>query len=184
MTTNIYLVRHAASDYTPDELNRPLSQEGKMDAEKVTALMIKENITRVYSSPYKRAIQTVDGIAMHFALPMHIEEDFKERRLAEGPVENFHEAIFKCWQEFNYSLPGGECGCAAQERGVQALQTILRSCSGENIAIGTHGNIMVLIMNYFDKIYDYGFWKKLNMPDIYKLIFEEEELINVQHIWK
>jgi 2,3-bisphosphoglycerate-dependent phosphoglycerate mutase len=42
---------------------------------------------------------------------------------------------------------------------------------------------MVLIMNHFDKSYDYRFWKELEMPDIYKLSFEGGVLIKVKHIW-
>lgn len=42
---------------------------------------------------------------------------------------------------------------------------------------------MVLIMNYYDKKYNYDFWERLNMPDIYKLSFENEVLIDVKHIW-
>lgn len=43
---------------------------------------------------------------------------------------------------------------------------------------------MVLIMNYYDKKYNYDFWKGLNMPDIYKLSFEDEKLVSVEHLFK
>jgi 2,3-bisphosphoglycerate-dependent phosphoglycerate mutase len=42
---------------------------------------------------------------------------------------------------------------------------------------------MVLIMNYYDKKYNYDFWNNLNMPDIYKLSFEDVVLIGVKRIW-
>lgn len=89
MTTNLYFVRHAHSTYTPDELGRPLSEKGIQDARMVTELLIKENIDYVYSSPYKRALQTVEGIAKHINQEIVIVDDFKERRLAEGSVEDF-----------------------------------------------------------------------------------------------
>jgi 2,3-bisphosphoglycerate-dependent phosphoglycerate mutase len=66
MITNIYFVRHADSSYTPEELNRPLSEKGIKDAKKVTELLSHENITKVISSPYKRAIQTVEGTIIYF----------------------------------------------------------------------------------------------------------------------
>lgn len=96
---------------------------------------------------------------------------------------NFDEVILKYWENFNFSLPGGETGYFAQNRGVQSLKSVLNTHCGENIAIGTHGNIMVLIMNYYDKKFNYDFWKGLSMPDIYKLSFEDETLIGVRHIW-
>jgi 2,3-bisphosphoglycerate-dependent phosphoglycerate mutase len=183
MNTNIYFVRHAASTYTPEEIIRPLSDKGIEDAKRVTELLSKEDITHVISSPYKRARQTIEGIAGHFGLNIITEEDFRERRLADNPVDNFEEAIVKVWESFNFSFPGGETGNAAQDRGVLALKNILNKYSGGNIVIGTHGNIMALIMNFYDKRYNYEFWKSLNMPDIYKLSFYNEKLEEVKQIW-
>lgn len=183
MITNIYFVRHADSLYTPDEFNRPLSEKGLRDAKKVTELLSHKNITKVISSPYKRAIQTVEGIANYFELPILLDVGFRERKLADSSVINFDEVILKYWEDFDFSLTGCETGYVAQERGVQSLKSILNKYSGENIVIGTHGNIMILIMNYYDKKYGYNFWNSLDMPDIYKLSFEDSVLINVERIW-
>ena len=183
MITNIYFVRHADSVYTLDELNRPLSNKGFTDVEKVTELLLCENITKIISSPYKRAIQTVEGTANGFALDILIEEDFRERKIAEGAVENPQEVISKYWEDFDFSILEGESGYLAQDRGVAALKKVLSKYCGENIVIGTHGNIMVLMMNYYDKKFNYDFWRNLKMPDIYKLSFEDEELVDVRRIW-
>lgn len=183
MITNIYFVRHANSSYTPEELNRPLSEKGIKDAIKVTELLSHENITKAISSPYKRAIQTVEGTANHFGLSILIDEGFRERKLADRPIKNFDEVILKYWENFNFSLPQGETGYFAQDRGVQSLKNVLSTYCGENIVIGTHGNIMVLIMNYYDNKFNYDFWERLNMPDIYKLSFENGVLRDVKHIW-
>lgn len=53
MLTNLYFVRHAHSTYTPDELERPLSERGFTDANTVTELLKGENIDHVLSSPLK-----------------------------------------------------------------------------------------------------------------------------------
>lgn len=182
MVTSVYFVRHAHSTYTSDELNRPLSQQGIEGADKVTKLLSKENITDVISSPYKRAVQTVEGIAKLCGLEVITEEAFKERKLADKSVDNFEEAVVKAWEDLNFALPGGETGYYAQERGVQALERLLKEYRGRNIVIGTHGNIMVLIMNYYDSKFNYEFWCDLNMPDIYKLSFEDGNLIEVQRL--
>jgi 2,3-bisphosphoglycerate-dependent phosphoglycerate mutase len=183
MITNIYFVRHANSSFTPDELNRPLSEKGIKDAQKVTELLSYENITKVISSPYKRAIQTVEGTSNYFRLSISIDEGFRERKLADSSVTNFDETILKYWENFDFSLHGGESGYVAQGRGVQSLKGVLNKYCGENIVVGTHGNIMVLIMNYYDKKYNYDFWNSLNMPDIYKLSFEDGILVRVERIW-
>lgn len=42
--TNVFLVRHAHSVYTPDELHRPLSERGVSDAKKVTEQLKSEEM--------------------------------------------------------------------------------------------------------------------------------------------
>ena len=182
MQTNLYFVRHAHSIYTPDELARPLSKQGLADAEKVTRILKTENIDCVISSPYNRAIQTVEGIARLVEKAIIIETDFKERTLSVGPVDDFEAAITKLWKEPSFCWDGGESNVVAQKRGVAATLRVLKKYAGQNIVIGTHGNIMVLIMNYFEETYDFDFWKKLDMPDVYKLTFEDLILKEVEHL--
>lgn len=184
MVTNLFFVRHAHSAYSPDELNRPLSERGQADARRVTDLLMKENIHVLISSPYRRAIETIEGLAGPLGLDMIIEDNFRERLLSAGPVSDFEHAVTRVWEDFSFTWEGGESGLAARSRGVQALHQILRLYEGRNIVIGTHGNIMVLIMNALDKRYDHSFWKQLDMPDIYKLSFSGVELLEVQRIWE
>ncbi|MGY0694224.1 histidine phosphatase family protein [Virgibacillus sp. FSP13] len=183
MTTNLYLVRHAHSTYTPDELGRPLSDRGFADALTVTKLLKAEKVDNVYSSPYKRAIQTVEGIAKYIGKEIKIENNFRERMLSEKPVVDFMAAITRVWEDFDYYWKGGESNRVAQNRGVQAAIKILDQRVGENIVIGTHGNLMVLIINYFDNKYGFDFWKGLGMPDIYRLSFDGKRLVGVKRIW-
>lgn len=183
MITTIYLVRHAHSTYTPDELNRPLSSKGKETAERVTELLIDKEIDYIISSPYKRAIQTIEGLSEKINKNIMIEDDFRERLLAGEPVENFEEAINKVWEDYSFCLEGGESNIVAQERGVKALEGIMKKYEGANITIGTHGNIMTLIMNYYDSRYDFKFWKNLGMPDIYRLRFENGRLIETEKLF-
>ncbi|MDN4608240.1 histidine phosphatase family protein [Sporosarcina highlanderae] len=182
--TILYFVRHAHSTYTPDELNRPLSERGFSDATTVTNLLKTEKVDSVVSSPYKRAVQTVEGIAQQIKSEVEIIDGFKERTLSSVPAEDFNHAITKVWEDFNFSWEGGESNSVAQVRGVEATYNLLEKYKGKNVVIGTHGNIMVLIMNYFDKKYDFSFWQNLAMPDIYKLTFEGKELKSVERLWR
>ncbi len=181
--TNLYFVRHAHSTYTPDETGRPLSEAGFAEARKVTEVLKGENIDIVISSPYKRAIQTVEGIASYLQLEVEMIGGFKERTLTTAPATDFTLAIIKVWEDYNFAWEGGESNYIAQKRGVNATYEILENYKGKNVVIGTHGNIMVLIMNFFDKQYDFSFWEKLQMPDIYKLTFDGNELLSVSRLW-
>ncbi|MBM7663757.1 2,3-bisphosphoglycerate-dependent phosphoglycerate mutase [Solibacillus kalamii] len=182
--TNLYFVRHAHSIYTPNELNRPLSERGFDGATIVTKLLKTEEIGIVVSSPYKRAVQTVKGIAEYINTEVEILDGFKERTLTTVPANDFNLAITKVWEDYSFSWEGGESNIVAQKRGVETTLNILEKYKGENVVIGTHGNIMVLIMNFFDSQYDFSFWQNLDMPDIYKLTFNGKVLRNVEKIWE
>lgn len=76
MITNIYFVRHAHSIHTPEEMSRPLSEIGFKDAERVTEVLSQKGITHVISSPYRRAIQTVQGIANLSGFNILLDDEF------------------------------------------------------------------------------------------------------------
>ncbi|OIK13351.1 histidine phosphatase family protein [Bacillus sp. MUM 13] len=183
MVTNLYFVRHAHSEYSTEELKRPLSEKGLCDAKIVNQLLAKESIDYVISSPYLRAVQTVEGAAKDIGKEVIIVDAFKERQLSSQYVEDFQLAVTKVWKEPAFYWKGGESNITAQKRGVKATIKVLERFENKNILIGTHGNIMVLIMNYFDTNYGFDFWKELNMPDIYKLSFDKLELKEVNRIW-
>ncbi|MES5847213.1 MULTISPECIES: histidine phosphatase family protein [unclassified Bacillus cereus group] len=180
--TTIYFVRHAHSTYTKEERERPLSEKGHLDAENVTRLLKDKHIDVVISSPYKRAIQTVQGIANTYDVSIQIEEDLRERLLSSEPVADFNDAIENVWEDWSFAYEGGESNDVAQRRAVICMQNILKKYEDKNIVIGTHGNIMVLLMNYFDSKYDFRFWKTIRMPDIFKLNFHNEDLVFAERI--
>ncbi|MGM7700320.1 histidine phosphatase family protein [Pseudalkalibacillus sp. Hm43] len=181
--TVIYFVRHAHSDYTPDEYGRKLSDRGAEDAERVREQFKDVPVDLVFSSPYARAIETVKGVAEDRGLDVHIIEELKERRLAEEPVDDFPAAVDRLWSEPDYAFPGGESNETAQQRGGDILRVLLEEHKGKNIVIGSHGNMMVLTMKHFNASYDLDFWKQLTMPDVYKLTFEGADLVEVDRMW-
>ncbi|EOP56018.1 histidine phosphatase family protein [Bacillus cereus] len=182
--TTIYFVRHAHSTYTKEERERPLSEKGLLDTQHVTRLLKDKHIDVVISSPYKRAMQTVQGIANTYNLSIQLEEDLRERLLSKEPVTDFNDAIQKVWEDWTFAYEGGESSNIAQRRAVICMQSILRKYKDKNIVIGTHGNIMVLLMNYFDSKYDFQFWKTLHMPDVYKLTFDNNRFISAERVEK
>lgn len=125
--TIIYFVRHAHSTYTKEERERPLSEKGHLDAENVTSLLKDKHIDVVISSPYKRAVQTVQGIANTYDVSIQIEEDLRERLLSSEPVADFNDAVQKVWEDWDFAYEGGESNDVAQRRAVICMQNILKN---------------------------------------------------------
>ncbi|MHA7966768.1 histidine phosphatase family protein [Paenibacillus sp. CAU 1782] len=183
--TIIYFVRHAESFYIAgEERSRGLSPKGKNDALRVTAKLEQAGIEIYLSSPYERAIQTISGgAAKHNDIVL--VEDLRERHVGRIPEGHgtFKEAKFMLYDDFQYSFQDGESSLQAQQRAVKALLQLLKVYEGRKIAVGTHGDIMTLMLNYFDKTFHYDFWRSTTMPDIYKLEFEGDALVHVTREW-
>jgi 2,3-bisphosphoglycerate-dependent phosphoglycerate mutase len=178
------MVRHAESPYNEGtERTRGLTTKGKGDVEKVTEILKEEGIDVIISSPYNRAILSIEGLAQNLGLDIETIEDLRERHFAREIIENLMSVINEKFYDFDYSLPGGESNSECQNRSISVIKNILKEHSGKKIAIGTHGLVMTLMMNYFDSSYGLDFLNQLKKPDIYKLSFENLELIEVIRLW-
>lgn len=90
MKTVIYMVRHAESPYNEGtERTRGLTTKGNGDVEKVTEILKEEGIDVIISSPYNRAILSIEGLAQHFGLDIEIYEDLRERHFSRDIILNF-----------------------------------------------------------------------------------------------
>ena len=107
--TTIYFVRHAESDVSVrDDLTRPLTARGEADALRVTTALKGLDIARVYSSPYKRAVDTVRDLAQTLGLEIITIDDLRERAVG-GWVEDFVGFAKKQWSDFSFKLPVLSC---------------------------------------------------------------------------
>ncbi len=178
----LYLVRHAHSYWTPDEM-RPLSQAGLEDARRVADLLASMRPEAIYSSPYLRAKQTVEPLAG--ALGMAIEEvaDLRERTLSEVPIDDWRAALERSWEDFSFACPGGESSGAAQRRAVAACQDLADRHPGRAIVLATHGNLLALLMNHYDPSVGYDRWNKLSSPDIYRVELDVSTEVQFERIW-
>lgn len=61
---------------------------------------------------------------------------------------------------------------------------ILKKYKGEKVVLGTHGAVMTLMMGYFDRQYDLEFLLKTSKPDIYRMEFNGEVLMETKRLWK
>lgn len=180
--TVIYFVRHAHADWLPDE-QRPLSPRGSGDARHIAALLHAKPIIAIYSSPARRAFQTVEPLAARLDLRIRTIDDLRERELSHTPVANFMEAVQQTWNDPTYALAGGESNRVAQQRGVKVVESLMLHHPHEQIAIATHGNLLALILQHYDKSIDFTFWQSLTMPDVYQFQIEQGAIPARHRLW-
>ncbi|WP_018750873.1 histidine phosphatase family protein [Paenibacillus sanguinis] len=184
MKTIIYMVRHAESPYDEgNDRTRGLTAKGKVDAERISKLLIGEGIDIIISSPYSRAILSIEGLAQQLNLEIKTIEDLRERHFSPDNNIDLMDNIRNNFYNPEYTLPGGESNIDCQKRSIAVLKTILKEHKGKKVAIGTHGLVMTLMMNYFDSDYGLDFLNQLKKPDIYKMQFEDLKLVEVTRMW-
>ncbi|MBY0014020.1 histidine phosphatase family protein [Paenibacillus typhae] len=184
MNTILYLIRHAESPYIAGmELERGLSPKGQQDAERVRITLHNKKIDHFYSSPYARAILTIKPLAEECGQDILPLDDLRERIIGDIAGTGFYEAKRLVYQDFTFSFPDGESSVAAQKRGTRVVEELLKRHAGQSIAIGTHGDIMTLLLNRYDRQYGFEFWQSTSMPDIYKAEFNGLLLKRVTREW-
>lgn len=156
MKNRIFIIRHAQSEAnvknvfsvdTVDDWGVPLTKLGEEQSVQL-GLNLKSianvyKIDKVYCSPYKRAIQTMELSLKSFdKYDVSVDTRLSERRVVayEGLKEEFHELIRgDTAKQFFYSSPHIESLCAVCDRAYTFLDGILHEePSGKTILVYTH----------------------------------------------
>jgi 2,3-bisphosphoglycerate-dependent phosphoglycerate mutase len=181
--STLYLVRHAHAEWTPDE-NRPLSARGREDANRVAYKLSEYPISAIFSSPARRACQTITPLAEVLGLSINIEPDLRELKLGDGVFEDFFKAVEVTWQNTSFAHPGGESSVMAQKRGIAVIKRLLELHPAQAIVLSTHGNLMAMVLQIFYPSVDFMFWKSLTMPDVYRLNISQSGEGLIQRLWQ
>ncbi|MGL1893639.1 MAG: histidine phosphatase family protein [Spirochaetaceae bacterium] len=185
--THIYFIRHAESKFIFDkEKERGLTLDGIRKSDMLVEKLQHINFAAIISSSYKRAIETVHPLSIKLDLNIDTYDELIERGIKGSDIkvewEEINNAIKKSFDDIDYCLEGGETTREAQSRAIPLLKNLLDQYKGKSIAIGTHGNILTIILKYFDDSYGYNFWKKSKKPDIYKVSFLNYNITNVENM--
>lgn len=187
MSTFIYMVRHGESPKEGNERTRRLTEKGYLDTQRVTDILKDEEIDAVVSSPYIRSILTVEQLAEQIGKDVIVFEDLKERMfLSEANRVSDKELVSileKSFSDSSFSLEGGESNADCQKRAIKVLKELLVTFRDKKVVVGTHGAVMTLMIGYFDKTYDLNFLHSTSKPDIYRMEFNDQELVNVKRLW-
>lgn len=188
MRTFIYMVRHGDSPKEGNDRTRCLTEKGKLDAQRIADVLKDEGINTVISSPYTRSILTIEQLATQIEQEVLVFEDLKERIFSDEekriPDKELIPLLEKSYLDPNFALDGGESNTDCQKRAITVLKEILNTYKGQKVVIGTHGAVMTLMMGYYDLNYDLTFLHSTSKPDIYRMEFNGQELVEVNRLWE
>jgi len=158
--TLMLLVRHAMTDVTGKRLSGStpgihLSEEGRLQAERLAERLAPLRFTRVYASPLERCLETAEPIAAPRRLDVKVLADLEEigyGRWAGKPLAQL--ARTKLWRRVqllpsSVEFPGGETLVGAQRRAVAALDAIAaRAPRGVVVAV-SHADVIRLALAHY-----------------------------------
>jgi 2,3-bisphosphoglycerate-dependent phosphoglycerate mutase len=172
----VLLIRHAdpvkPSPLHVNEYARPLTTEGARDALKLVEHLKDFEIDAAYSSPYLRAIQTIEPIAHARDLKIQTIEDLREHTLSPELIPNWKDVLESAWLDFDFALPGGETMKSTQSRGMSALETIRARHPRGTVIVGGHGTLFSLVLHALKPQIDCAFHLAMPMPAVYRLEFQ------------
>ena len=186
--TNIYFIRHAESDTSVrDGRIRPLTERGFESRKTISGFLEDKNIDVVFSSPFKRAVDTIGGFAEENGFEIKIVEDFREQRSSSDMRRDnpdFRSFLKRQWEDFNYTFSDGECLAGVQQRNITALNGVLTEYKDRNIVIGTHGTALSTIINYYDRTCGFEDFSEMEnkLPWAVKMVFDGLDCAEISKI--
>lgn len=185
--TEIYLMRHAQPDNTVhDTYNRPLTEKGMRDRMIAMEYLEDKGIDVVISSPYLRAMQTIELFAQRHGMLIEKALDMRERRVDSLWLSDEEMAVFsqKQWEDFEHRMTDGECLREVQERCMASLEDILKRYANRRVVIAGHGVAFSTIINHYCPEFGYEQQKHLLklLPFVVHMKFFESELLSLELI--
>ena len=155
--TTIYLIRHSKTFKVNNELNSDslqvqnekysLSVEGELLAQNKMNNPVFNNIDKLYSSNYVRAIQTAKYLALKHNLEINVVSTLGERKFGVSSWDelpnNFERKQFL---DKTYKVGNGENQLEVRSRMFNIITKILNENKGKNIAVVSHGTAISYLL--------------------------------------
>jgi phosphoserine phosphatase len=166
----LYVVRHGETQWNKEEVFRgrkdvPLNETGRVQAEKTGSYFADKAITRIVSSPLRRAVETAEGIGRATGLPVERMDDFIDmgfgtwEGLSLREVERLSPADLRVWRDSPQRLrvEGGERLGDVKNRLVQGLAKAGSRGEGDVVLV-THRVLCKLAALYVLRAPNSRFW--------------------------
>lgn len=180
MDKRLFIIRHCKAEGQSAEAD--LTKEGYVQANNLAELFADTKIDRVLSSPYLRAVETVKPFAKKRNMEVEIDTRLSERILASVDLPDWMERLKATFDNLDLCFEGGESSQQAMARAVSVVDEILKS-DAETALVVTHGNLMSLLLKYYNNDYGFEEWKNLTNPDVYLIQFKDNE-VTIERKWK
>jgi 2,3-bisphosphoglycerate-dependent phosphoglycerate mutase len=175
----IYVVRHCEA--TGQESECELTEKGQLQANTLVTFFEDIKIDKIISSPFTRAIKSIQPLANQLLLKINIDENLSERILSSANLPEWLDCLEQTFNDFSLTYSGGESNNEAMDRAKKVLEEVFNE-DNKIVMLVTHGNLMTLILKYFDEQYGFEEWKHLTNPDVFKVTLGIKP--KVERVWQ
>ena len=179
----IYLIRHGKAAMEGHDIERVLDEDGKVQAISLCKKIkeqFKDKKMKIFSSPFKRAMQTIESLSKEMNIQIMETASLEEIKMGKDPQLSKHQIIEKMWADDNFKTENG----ISQSEHFNIIKDELNKIFNDfynnehDLILVSHGNSIGIILKYFFDIqFKFEDWKKISMPDMYYLEFNEENKV-------
>lgn len=162
MDKTLYLVRHCQA--TGKEPHAELTEEGKGQAKQLMRFFEKRKINRIISSPFTRAIQSIEPTAASQGLLVEMDDRLAEHRLLSENAGDWLKRLKESVCEMDVKLAEGTSSKKVIKEGLGVIES-----AADGSVLSTHGNIVGLLLVQMHGIYGLKEWGGLSYPDVYEV---------------
>lgn len=152
----ILLIRHGRQDSPLCNVNVPLAEEGRLQAELLGERLKKEHVDAVWSSDLIRAMETAEIVNQYLHVPREVRSDLKE--ISFGDMEGLSDAVIadkfedflraRAKMEKDLAYPGGESAQDVVTRVLPVIKEISEQ-DYDTVAVVTHGGVIRSLVAYY-----------------------------------
>lgn len=188
----VYFLRHGKSDYTSStNATAPLNPAGVAQTALISDYFRNEahvKLDAVYSSPYRRCVQTVELLCEQLGLELTVNEHIFEREIGGG-TETIPQGFAAAqWAEYEYKLEGGESLADVESRFILGMTEVFDEIAADpecdTVLVSTHAAAMSVFLNAYMPDRGVEFYNcilSMNTPCV-RCTFLEDKCIDLQLI--
>lgn len=114
-------------------------------------------------------------------MDVRLDDRLTERILSSHNHPEWRERLRRTYDDLELCYEGGESSRTAMTRAIAVVDEALNSAY-DSILIVSHGNLISLLLKYYDSRIGYTEWAALSNPDVYQLSYHQEPPA-IQRLW-
>lgn len=170
---NLFITRHGETIWNRQGRlqgwqNSPLTEKGVRQGQLLEKALTMYRITRIYTSPSPRALETAQHAQGASGIPIHVLEELKEMNMGDWEGRTLEDIKAKEPENFKdyWSRPhrfkknSGESFEEVLVRTRRALERMVAESGEENVLVVTHGVTLKALLSHFSDLGFEEFWTR------------------------